>query len=128
MMQRTGTVKRETKASDGQGGWRTVEPLEVAAGVRCAYSSSSRIEEVVGGQQRNAETANLYVPNATDIARGDLFTVDEVLIRGVRFPEVTLRVLAVEHPSAAGHVAGGQIRCPVEEIQHGAVVHTVEPS
>lgn len=112
LMPSTGTCRRPSSTSDGHGGWtadaEATWPI-VATAAACKYDPSSTDEPVVGDQQRGELTGRLFVLLATDVERGDLWTLDD----GRR-----LEILHVTKPggrSVGG--AGGQKVCQVLELQ-----------
>src|SRR5690606_6696123 len=103
LMPSTGTGYRPTSTFDGQGGWTEAAEGDWAAvagpGARCKYDPGSVSEPVVADQQRGELAGRLFVLEATDIQRGDLWILDD----GRR-----LKIEQVQRPGGRGHVAGGQ--------------------
>lgn len=112
LMPSTGTGRRPTATYDGHGGWLLDDEdawAVVADGALCKYDPASLSNPVVANQERGELTGRLFVVLATDVARGDLWTMDD----GRR-----LEVLGVEQPggrSIGG--AGGQKVARVLELQ-----------
>jgi hypothetical protein len=109
-MRQRGDGYRTTRVSDGQGGWLTGRE-QYAVQVRCQLSLGGRSEGVDGQRERAEVTGRLFVPLDVDVRRDDWWIVDGR----------TVRVDSVEPPGGASFAgAGGQQRCIVTEIQHGA--------
>ena len=87
----TFTLERRTRTSDGMGGFTIGYSSQGTVSGRIRPASGR--EREVAAQEGRVISHVLYVDAATDIARGDRVTVDDLVVA----------VLGVREPSKAGH-------------------------
>lgn len=92
MYNRTFTVSRKTRTSDGKGGWRTAYAEIGAVDGRIRPATSA--ERTLAAQEQRQISHVLYVDADEDIERGDQVEADDGLLVDVQ---------GVREPSRAGH-------------------------
>ncbi len=103
LFNKTLTIKRKIKQSDGQGGW--IESYEVIGHIKGRISRAGIGERTIAAQQHAEVTHTVYCSAEEDIKRGDLVTDGRI----------TIEIIGVNNPSMANH----HYECLGVEIQHG---------
>lgn len=97
LLNSTGILYKRHRSEDGRGGWEIDYELDSA--IECRMRPASSSERTVAQSEERQITHVLYTEIDEDIARGDRFLVDGVLvdIDALRKPSRENNYLALEH-------------------------------
>ena len=106
LLNRTATLRRATRVSDGKGGWRTSPvPWPLIATIPFRVQAASGNERYIAAQQQTKVSHIGYADPGTLFVRDDQIEIDGV----------TYRVTGLLPPSVPGHHQKVQL----EQIAHG---------